>query len=110
MSAETAATPAEPGSKPKRTRRLRTWLGELSTTVKAIGGVAAAIAAIVGLVFLFFPDLRPAPTPDEGSATLSKPTLEHPVTYASTWTGSRFRTIARQKRSWLVPASWPGWW
>ncbi len=81
MSAETAATPAEPGSKPKRTRRLRTWLGELSTTVKAIGGVAAAIAAIVGLVFLFFPDLRPAPTSDEGSATLSKPTLEHPVTY-----------------------------
>ena len=49
--------------------------------MKAIGGVAAAIAAIVGLVFLFFPDLRPTGTSDEGSATLSKPTLEQPVTY-----------------------------
>ena len=62
-------------------RTLREWLGELSTSVKAVGGVAAAIATIVGLVFLFFPDLRPSPTPDEGSATLSKPTLEQPVTY-----------------------------
>jgi hypothetical protein len=67
--------------KPRPTQRVRTWLSELSTTVKAVGGVAAAIAAIVGLVFLFFPDLRPDPTPDEGSATLSKPTVEHPVTY-----------------------------
>jgi len=62
-------------------RTLREWLGELSTTVKAVGGVAAAIATIVGLVFLFFPDLRPSATPDEGSATLSKPTLEQPVTF-----------------------------
>ena len=75
MSSET--TPAEPAER----RSLRTWLGELSTTVKAVGGVAAAIATIVGLVFLFFPDLRPDPTPDEGSATLSKPTLEQPVTF-----------------------------
>ena len=55
--------------------------GELSTTVKAVGGVAGAIAAIVGLLFLFFPDLRPDPTPDEGSATFSEATLEQPVTY-----------------------------
>jgi len=65
----------------RRRRSLHAWLGELSTTVKAVGGVAAAIAAIVGLVFLLVPDWRPDPTPDEGSATLSKPTLEHPVTY-----------------------------
>ena len=65
----------------RRRRSLRAWLGELSTTIKAVGGVAVAIAGIVGLVFLFFPDLRPDPTPDEGSATLSKPTLEQPVTF-----------------------------
>ena len=54
---------------------------ELSTTVKAVGAVAGAIAAIVGLLFLFFPDLRPDPTPDEGSATFSEASLEQPVTY-----------------------------
>ena len=67
-------------ARPKR-RTLRELLAELSTTVKAVGGVAGAIAATVGLVFLFFPGCRPEPTPDEGSATLSKPTLEQPVTY-----------------------------
>ena len=75
-----SAPPAN-GSDLGERRSLRTWLGELSTTVKAVGGVAAAIAAIVGLVFLFFPDLRPDPTSDEGSATFSKPTLEQPVTF-----------------------------
>ena len=60
---------------------MRQWLGELSTGVKAAGGLAVAIAAIVGLVFLFFPDWAPDPTPDEGSAEFSEPTLEHPVTY-----------------------------
>ena len=73
-------TESEP-ERPER-RGVRKWLSELSTTVKAIGGVAAAIAAIVGLVFLFFPDLRPAGTSDEGSATFSKPTVEQPVTFA----------------------------
>jgi hypothetical protein len=72
---------ASNGSEPAERRTLRTWLNELSTTVKAVGGVAAAIATIVGLVFLFFPDLRPDPTPDEGSASLSKPSLERPVTF-----------------------------
>jgi len=56
-------------------------MGELSTTVKAVGGVAGALAAVVGLVFLFFPDLRPTGTPDEGSATFSKPMVEQPVTF-----------------------------
>ena len=69
------------GSEAAERHNLRGWLGELSTTVKAVGGVAAAIATIVGLIFLFFPDLRPDPTPDEGSATLSKPTAEQPVTF-----------------------------
>jgi hypothetical protein len=68
-------------SEPAERRGVRKWLGELSTTVKAVGGIAAAIAAIVGLVFLFFPDLRPDPTPDEGSAAISKPTVEQPVTF-----------------------------
>jgi hypothetical protein len=72
-------TEPEP-ERPER-RGVRKWLSELSTTVKAIGGVAAAIAAIVGLVFLFFPDLRPTGTSDEGSATFSKPTVEQPVTF-----------------------------
>lgn len=68
-------------SEPAERRGVRKWLGELSTTVKAVGGVAGAIAAIVGLVFVFLPDLRPDPTPDEGSATFSKPTVEQPVTF-----------------------------
>ena len=72
-------TETEP--EPAERRGVRKWLSELSTTVKAVGGVAAAIAAIVGLVFLFFPDLRPTGTSDEGSATFSKPTVEQPVTF-----------------------------
>lgn len=75
----TEATPAEPG--PKSRRGVRQWFGELSTTVKAAGGIAGAIAAVLALVFLLFPDLRPDPTPSEGSATLSQPTLEQPVTF-----------------------------
>ena len=73
------ARPERP-KRPKR-RTLREWLAELSTTVKSVGAVAVALAAIAGLVFLIEPDWRPTPTPDEGSATLSKPTLEQPVTY-----------------------------
>ena len=68
-------------AKPGRTRRVRTWLGELSTTVKAVGGVAVALAAILALVFVIKPDWKPTGTPDEGSATFSKPTLEQPVSY-----------------------------
>ena len=71
----------EPEPEPAERRGVRKWLSELSTTVKAVGGVAGAIAAIVGLVFLFFPDLRPSGTSDEGSATFSKPTVEQPVTF-----------------------------
>jgi hypothetical protein len=74
------STPSN-GSEPARRRTAGEWVGELSTTVKGIGAVAAAIATIVTLIFLFFPDLRPDPTPDEGSATLSEPTVEQPVTF-----------------------------
>jgi hypothetical protein len=66
--------------RPER-RTVREWLGELSTTIKAAGGLAGAIAAIAGLVFLFFPGCRPSLENGEGSATFSKPTLEQPVTY-----------------------------
>jgi hypothetical protein len=71
--------PAPPAG--ERRGGLRARLGELSTTVKAVGAVAGAIAAIAGLVFVFVPDWRPDATPDEGSATFSEPTLERPVTY-----------------------------
>ena len=70
-----------PAPKLGRTGRVRTWLSELSTTVKAVGGVAVALAAILALVFVIKPDWKPTPTPDEGSATFSKPTLEQPVSY-----------------------------
>lgn len=70
---------ARPARQKRRT--LREWLAELSTTVKAVGAVAGAIAAVVGLLFVFFPDLRPDPTSDEGSATFAEPTVEQPVTF-----------------------------
>lgn len=70
---------ARPAGSKRRTAR--EWLGELSTTIKAAGGLAGALAAIAGLVFLFFPGCRPSLEDGEGSATFSKPTLEKPVTY-----------------------------
>jgi hypothetical protein len=78
MSAD--ATPA-PETEPSEKRGLRKWLGELSTGVKTIGGVAGAIAAVLGVLFLLLPNLRPQATPEEGSATFEKPTLEQPVTF-----------------------------
>ena len=49
--------------------------------VKTIGAVAGAVAAVLGVLFLLLPNLRPQPTPEEGSATFGKPTLEQPVTF-----------------------------
>jgi hypothetical protein len=77
VSTDATPTPTEP--KPKG--GLRKWVGDLSRGVKAIGAVAGAIAAILGVVFLLVPNLRPEPTPQEGSATFEKPTLEQPVTF-----------------------------
>jgi hypothetical protein len=76
----TDATPA-PETEPTEKRGLRKWLGNLSTGVKTIGGIAGAIAAVLGVLFLLLPNLRPEPTPEEGSATFEKPTLEQPVTF-----------------------------
>ncbi len=72
---------ATPAPEPEGKRGPRRWLGDLSTGVKTAGALAGAIAAILGLVFLFFPDWVPDPTPDEGSAAFGEPTLDHPVTY-----------------------------
>jgi hypothetical protein len=72
---------ATPAPEPAPKRGLRKWLGELSTGVKTIGAVAGAIAAVLGVLFLLLPNLRPEPTPQEGSATFEKPTLEQPVTF-----------------------------
>jgi hypothetical protein len=72
---------ASPAPEPTPKRGLRKWLGDLSTGVKTIGGIAGAIAAVLGVLFLLVPNLRPEPTPDEGSATFEKPTLEQPVTF-----------------------------
>lgn len=66
---------------PRERRSFRQWLAELSATIKGIGALAVAIAAIAALVFLIEPDWRPSPTPDEGSASFSKPTVELPVTF-----------------------------
>ena len=74
------STDATPAPEPTPKRGLRKWLADLSTGVKAIGGIAGAIAAVLALVFLLLPNLRPEPTPEEGSATFEKPTLEQPVT------------------------------
>jgi hypothetical protein len=72
---------ATPAPEPAPKRGIRKWLSNLSSGVKAIGGVAGAIATVLALVFLLLPNLRPEPTPDEGSATFEKPTLEQPVTF-----------------------------
>jgi hypothetical protein len=72
---------ATPAPEPAPKRGLRKWLGDLSTGVKTIGAVAGAIAAVLGVVFLLLPNLRPERTPEEGSATFEKPTLEQPVTF-----------------------------
>ena len=75
------STDATPAPEPAPKRGLRKWLADLSTGVKTIGGIAGAIAAVLGVLFLLVPSLRPEPTPEEGSATFEKPTLEQPVTY-----------------------------
>ena len=72
---------ATPAPEPTPKRGLRKWLADLSTGVKTIGGVAGAIAAVLGVLFLLVPNLRPEGTPEEGSATFEKPTLEQPVTF-----------------------------
>ena len=72
---------ATPAPEPAPKRGIRKWLSNLSSGVKTIGGIAGALATVLALVFLLLPNLRPEPTPDEGSATFEKPTLEQPVTF-----------------------------
>jgi len=74
-------TPAPAPAPPRRP--VREWLAGLSTTVKAAGGLAGAVASVLALVFLLIPNLQPSPssTPSAGSAELSEPRVESPVTF-----------------------------
>ena len=66
---------------PRSDASVRKWLGELSTTVKAVGGVAGAIAAIVGARLPVLP--RPAAGPDAGRGLrhVVEADVEQPVTF-----------------------------
>ena len=79
---------------------MRQWLGELSTGVKAAGGLAVAIAAIVGLVFLFFPDWAPDRRRTRARPSSPSRRSSTPSPTASTSTGSRSRATPRRRRSW----------
>jgi hypothetical protein len=78
VSSEPTGAPAEP---PRH--RVREWLSGLSTSVKAAGGLAGAVASVLALVFLLIPNLQPArdEEQDVGTAELSEPRVETPVTY-----------------------------
>src|SRR5688500_9803915 len=77
MTTDAARTEPEP---PPR-GRLRLWLEGLSARAKALGGLATLISSVLAVVFLLVPNLKPEPTPAEGSATFAEPTLEQPVTF-----------------------------
>jgi hypothetical protein len=80
VSAEPTPTPAEPRSKGV----IREKLSGLSNGVIVAGGLAAAVASVLALVFLLLPNLQPkaSETPSAGTAELSEPRLESPVTFA----------------------------
>ncbi len=77
MTTDAARTDPEP---PPR-GRLRLWLEGLSARAKALGGLATLVSSVLAVVFLLVPNLKPEPTPAEGSATFAEPTLEQPVTF-----------------------------
>ncbi|HWN22023.1 MAG TPA: hypothetical protein VNP93_08625 [Gaiellaceae bacterium] len=70
---------AQPEPKPRS--RVRAWLDGLSARAKALGGLATLVSSVLAVVFLLLPNLKPEPTPGEGSATFAEPTLEQPVTF-----------------------------
>jgi hypothetical protein len=78
VTTEETGTPAPQARKP-----VREWLSGLSTSVKAAGGLAGAVASVLALVFLLIPNLQPQPDEesDTGSAALSEPRVETPVTF-----------------------------
>jgi hypothetical protein len=80
MSVEPTPAPAAPPARGP----VREWLAGLSTSVKAAGGLAGAAASVLALVFLLLPNLQPTASddPKTGSAELSEPRVESPVSFA----------------------------
>jgi hypothetical protein len=72
-------TPAE--AEPAR-RTLLERLDDVSGWVKFFGGLLGLATAVLTTVFLLWPNLKPEPTPSEGSATFAtKPTVSAPMTF-----------------------------
>ena len=88
-----------PGAGPRRAARPPQVDRENSRRGSRPRRVAGAIAAVLGVVFLLLPNLRPEPTPAEGSATFEKPTLEQPVTFGHTCAASSCRRRANARES-----------
>ena len=65
--------PADPPEPPKRRFKL--------PTVPQMSAIVGLIAGVIGLLFLFFPGLRPTLDPDEGKVAVSDVRVRQPVSF-----------------------------